>query len=89
MLRRKLPCNQNLQLNLSSVDPDLVNRSAGSRDPGHQYQLTALDRADISMILVPLNMGSPAGLSLVIILSMILESPMNTGTRGLYLLAPG
>ena len=37
---RRLPCNQNLLFNFSSVDPDLVSRSAGLRDPGHQYQLT-------------------------------------------------
>ena len=37
---RKLPCNQNFQFNFSSVGPDLVSRSAGLRESGHQYQLT-------------------------------------------------
>ena len=35
-VERKLSCNQNLDLLFSSVDPDLVNRSAGMRIPGHQ-----------------------------------------------------
>ena len=50
---RKLPCNQKLEFNFYSVNPNLVSRSAGLRDPGHQYQLTAADRAEISKILVP------------------------------------
>ena len=37
---RKLPCNQNLEFNFFSMDPDLVSRSAGLRDSGDQYQLT-------------------------------------------------
>ena len=49
---RKLPCNQNLELSFSSVDPDLVSRSAGLSVPGHQCQLAVFDRADISIILV-------------------------------------
>ena len=50
---RKLPCNQNLEFSFSSVDPDLVSRSAGLRAPGYQFQLAVADRAEISMILVP------------------------------------
>ena len=50
---RKLPCNQNVQSIFFSVHPDLVSRFAGLREPRHQYQLTAHDRAEISMILVP------------------------------------
>ena len=50
---RKLPCNQNLEFSFSSVDPDLVSRSAGLSAPGHQCQLAVADRAEISMILVP------------------------------------
>ena len=49
----KLPSNQNLVFSFSSVDPDLVSRSAGLRAPGHQFQLAVADRAEISMILVP------------------------------------
>ena len=36
---KKLPCNQNLEFSFSSVDPDLVSRSAGLSEPGHQCQL--------------------------------------------------
>ena len=50
---KKLPCNQNLEFSFSSVDPDLVSRSAGLSAPGHQFQLAVADRAEISMILVP------------------------------------
>ena len=50
---RKLPCNQNLELISSRVEPVLVSRSAGLRAPGHQNQLSALDNAAISIILVP------------------------------------
>ena len=50
---KKLPCNQNLEFSFSSLDPDLVSRSAGLRKPGHQCQLVVADRAEISMILVP------------------------------------
>ena len=50
---KKLPCNQNLEFKFSSVDPDLVSRSAGLSDPGHQCQLAVADRVEISMILVP------------------------------------
>ena len=50
---RKLPCNQKLELIFSTrVAPDLVSKSAGLRDPGHQFQLAAMDNAEISMILV-------------------------------------
>ena len=52
-VERKLPCNHNLDLIVSSVDPDLVNKSAGLRIPGHQNQLSAFVSADICMILVP------------------------------------
>ena len=52
-VERKLPCNQNLDLIFSSVDPDLVNKSAGLRIPGHQNQLSAFVSAEICMILVP------------------------------------
>ena len=52
-VERKLPCNQNQDLIFSSVDPDLVNKSAGLRIPGHQNQLSALVSAEICMILVP------------------------------------
>ena len=34
-LRRKLPRNQKLELIFSRVEPDLVSKSAGLRDPGH------------------------------------------------------
>ena len=50
---RKLPCNQNLEFSFSSVDPDLVSRSAGLSAPGHQCQLAVADREEISKILVP------------------------------------
>ena len=50
---RKLPCNQNLELISSSVEPILVSRSAGLRAPVHQNQLSVLDNAAISIILVP------------------------------------
>ena len=33
---KKLPCNQNLEFSFSSVDLDLVSRSAGLSVPGHQ-----------------------------------------------------
>ena len=49
---RKLPCNQKLELIFSRVAPDLVSKSAGLRDPGHQFQLSAIGNAEISMILV-------------------------------------
>ena len=52
-VERKLPCNQTLDLIFSSVDPDLVNKSAGLRIPGHQNQLSAFVRAEICMIVVP------------------------------------
>ena len=35
---RKLPCNQNLDLIWSQVEPVLVSRSAGLRGPVHQNQ---------------------------------------------------
>ena len=50
---KNLPCNQNLEFSFSNVDPDLVSRSAGLSTRGHQCQLSATDRPDISMILVP------------------------------------
>ena len=50
---KKLPCNQNLEFSFSSVDSDLVSRSAGLSAPGFQCQLAVFDRAEISMILVP------------------------------------
>ena len=50
---RKLPCNQNLELMSSRVEPALVSRSAGLRAPGHQNQLSAFDSAAISIILDP------------------------------------
>ena len=46
-VERKLPCNQNLDLIFSSVDPDLVNKSAGLRIPGHQNQLSTFVSAEI------------------------------------------
>ena len=52
-VERKLPCNQNLDLIFSSVDPDLFNNSAGLRIPGHQNQLLAFVSEEICMILVP------------------------------------
>ena len=42
-----------LKLIFSRVAPGLVSKSAGLRDPGHQLQLSAIDNAEISMILVP------------------------------------
>ena len=50
---RKLPCNQNSELMSSRVEPVLGSRSAGLSVPGHQNQLSALDSAAISIILVP------------------------------------
>ena len=50
---KKLSCNQNLEFSFTSVNPDLVSRSAGLSDPGHQCQLAIADRAKISMTLVP------------------------------------
>ena len=50
---RKLPCNQNLEFSFSSVEQDLVSRSAGLSAPGHQFQLAVADREEISKILVP------------------------------------
>ena len=46
-VERKLPCNQNLDLIFSNVDPDLVSKSAGLRTPGHQNQLSVFDSSDI------------------------------------------
>ena len=73
---RKLPCNQKLELIFSRVAPDLVSKSAG---------LSATDNAEISMILVPQNKGSPAESFLAIILSTISESPMNMGSDSVML----
>ena len=50
---RKRPCNQNSELISSRVEPLLVSRSAGLRAPGHQNQVSASDKAAISIILVP------------------------------------
>ena len=50
---RKLPCSQNPELMLSRVEPVLVSRSVGLTFPGHQNHLSALNRAAISMTLVP------------------------------------
>ena len=50
---RKLPCNQNTELMSSRVEPVIVSRLAGLSVPGHQNQLSALDSAVISIILVP------------------------------------
>ena len=49
---RKLPCSQNLELISSKVEPLLLSRSARLRVPGHQNQLSVLDNAAISIILV-------------------------------------
>ena len=46
-VERKLPCDQNIDLIFSSVDPDLVNKSAGLRIPGHQNQLSTFVSAEI------------------------------------------
>ena len=46
-VERKLPCDQNIDLIFSSVNPDLVNKSAGLRIPGHQNQLSTFVSADI------------------------------------------
>ena len=50
---RKLPCSQNPELMLSRVAPVLISRSAALTFPGHQNHLSVLDRAAISMTLVP------------------------------------
>ena len=50
---KKLPCNQNLELISSRVEPILVSRLAGLSVPRHQNQLSASDNAAISKILVP------------------------------------
>ena len=41
---KKLLCSQKSEFIFSSVEPDLVSRSAGLRAPGHQTQLYAADR---------------------------------------------
>ena len=67
-IERKLPCNQNLEPIFPSVEPDLVSKSVGLRIPGQQNQLSTSVSMDISMILVPQNIGRSAGSFLVIIL---------------------
>ena len=52
-LGRKRPRNQNLELIFSCVEPDLVSKSAGFKDPGHHIQLSAVVCDRISMTLVP------------------------------------
>ena len=49
---RKLPYNQNSELMSSRVEPVLVSRLAGLSVPGHQNQLSPLNKAAISIILV-------------------------------------
>ena len=47
---KKLPCNQKSELIFFCIEPDLVSRSSGLRAPGHQAQLLAAVRSDISII---------------------------------------
>ena len=50
---RKLPCSQKSDLIWPRVEPDLVSRSPGLREPGHQNQSVPVFSIEISMTLVP------------------------------------
>ena len=72
---------ERVEKNTTRVEPHLVSRSAGLRDPGHHIQLSAVFNVDISIILFSSNIGRLAGSFLATILSTISESPMNTGSE--------